>query len=132
MIYNTDMEEQITQQLRQNIPVDPQVAAQEPTEVSQGTPNIGVELETYKLLDHFEIPIQDRNNQTILEQLQYVIRMAKNATGGDLLDAITYIREAESKLGLRFKGDRLYHLYHWMRLDGESRAIEVEKLNHVG
>jgi hypothetical protein len=83
-------------------------------------------------MDHFGLDAKDRQNQQVLDQIDFVLTYAKNNTeSGDLLDALTFLRDIESRLGLGFKGNKLFHLYNWVRLDQEARRIQVEKMNHV-
>lgn len=121
-------EQQIQENLKQNV----EQPEQREVQPSGGNANFGVDIETYKLMDHFDIPPQDRNNQSVLEMMQYVMNQARTQTQGDLLDSINFIRSLESRLGLHFKGQRLENLYKYLRLDEEARRIEAEKLNYVG
>lgn len=125
-------EEQIAEQQRQNIEADSQAEGPSVDAPAQDPVEFGLTLNTYRAMDHFEISPGDRNNQSIIDQINFVLRYASEQTqNGDLLDAMNYIRQMESRLGLRFKGNRLNNLYHWIRLDQEARRIEAEKLNHV-
>lgn len=124
-------EQQIAQNLKQNTDegTDPGPRVDGP---SAGRVDEGITLDTYKMMDHFEISPGDRHNQSVIDQLNFVMEFARaNTPEGDLLDSLNFVRELESRLGLNFKGDKLFHLYNWVRLDQEARRIEAEKLNHV-
>lgn len=131
-----DREAQIAAQVAKNIPNSGpekppaivQDALKSPSETLVKPTDYDNDVAALRLLDVFEVPMDQRRDRELLDKLNYIYAWAaeKNKSD-DSVDVMTYLRDLEGRLGTSLRGDRIDSLYRWIKLDNERRRIEKEQ-----
>jgi len=131
-----DREAQIAARLAKNIPGSgpekPVVVQAEPTKTPAETlvkpANYDNDVAALRLMDQYEVPMDQRKDRELLDRLNYIYAWAaEKVKSDDSVDVMTHLRDLETRLGLQFRENKIDALYRWIKLDNERRRIEKEQ-----
>lgn len=129
-----DIEAQIADRLKQNLPKDYETDLAPTSEpdatTGQATDAAPYELDEitqYKLHDFFGEQYRDTNEEN-RQRVQYIYeKVADMVANTDYGFVISKIRDLEQVLGTYNSEDRLYRLYQWLKLENVRKKIDAEQ-----
>lgn len=93
----------------------------------QSAVELGDSIHTQRFMDYYNIPAGSRYSPETAQHVQTIMQWAAKTSGSnDIVDIMRVISEQESSLGIRFRDDRFFKMYKYVRLDSERRRIATE------